>query len=106
MRYELIELRRLASAKRDGCEKHVRSASDLAAAGRFTEAAQHREAAKRLARAALMQLSEDPFSLNDHAVALADLGEQRQAVDLLQRARQLAPGDASILFNLAVILWR
>ena len=106
MRYELIELRRLASAKRNGCEKHVRSASDLAAAGRFTEAAEHREAAKRLARAALMRSSEDPFSLNDHAVALADLGEQRQAIDLLQRARQLAPGDASILLNLAVILWR
>lgn len=106
MPYEVIELRRLATAKRNGCEEHVKRASELAAAGRFTESAQHREAVKRLAEAALLPASEDPFSLNDLAAALADLGEKRQAVELLRRARQLAPGDASILFNLAAVLWR
>jgi tetratricopeptide (TPR) repeat protein len=106
MPYEVIELRRLASAMRNGCEEHVIHASELAAEGRFTASARHREAAKRLAEGALSPASEDPFSLNDLAVALADLDEKRQALQLLRRARQLAPGDASILFNLAAVLWR
>lgn len=98
-------LRRIAVEGDGGVEKQIRLTVDLAEAGRYADAMQHRRMAKQLMELDLRCSPEDPLVLNDCAAAMAELDELGIAIDLLNRARARAPQNPDVLLNLAVILW-
>ncbi len=57
--------------------------------------------AKGVCDAALKASEQGPRDLNQAAAALVKNGQSKAAVPLLEKARELAPNDASILINLA-----